>query len=92
MQLDINREPKKIDHNYISKIEEDSETKVVSLTGGLKGIYNPLLHWGKIVDLNTMTLVAEISTPITLSEKYEQTYLPRFKQDYFTIAGYDVVE
>jgi hypothetical protein len=92
MQLDINREPKKINQQYINKMEQDSETRVITLAGGLKGIYNPLFHWGKIIDLNTMTLVAEISTPITLSEKHEQTYLPRFKQDYFTMAGYEVVE
>ena len=39
-----------------------------------------------------MTLVAEISTPMTFNEKHGQTYLPRFKQDYFTMAGYQVAE
>lgn len=92
MQLDINREPKKINQQYINKIEQDSETRVVILAGGLKGIYNPLFHWGKIIDLKTMTLVAEISTPMTFNEKHGQTYLPRFKQDYFTMAGYQVAE
>ena len=92
MKLDIDRKQKKINQQFVNKIKKSSDIKVVKLSGGLKGVYNPLLHWGKIIDLNTMTLVAEISTPIKLSEKYEQPYLPRFKQDYFSMAGYKIAE
>ena len=52
MKLDINREQKKINQQFVNKMKKSSDIKVVKLTGGLKGVYNPLLHWGKIIDLN----------------------------------------
>ncbi len=90
MKLEIKKQQTKIDQKYIDKILDDSSAKAVELVGGLKGFYNSLSHWGKIIDPQTMVLVAEVSTPIVFNLEHDQNYLPRFKQDYFTDAGYDL--
>ena len=92
MKLDVSVRESKIDQRYIDKIAQNSSTKEVKLAGGLKGIYNTLSHWGKIIDPQAMTLVAELSTPIVFNHEHEQSYLPRFQEDYFAIAGYELAE
>ncbi len=92
MKLDVDVKQSKIDQQYLDKMQKDSSVKAVDLDGGLKGIYNALRHWGRVIDPQTMTLVAELSTPILFNEEHQQSYLPRFKQDYFAMAGYQLAE
>ena len=92
MKLDIDLKQSKINQEYIDKMQQDSSIKAVNLAGGLKGMYNNLAHWGKVIDPKTMTLVAELSTPITFNQEHQESYLPRFKQDYFAMAGYELAE
>lgn len=92
MKLDVDVKQSKINQDYIEKIERNQSVKEVDLVGGLKGIYNSLSYWGKVINPNTMTLVAELSTPLMYNEDNQESYLPRFKQDYFAIAGYELAE
>ncbi len=92
MKLEVDLKESQIDQKYIDKIEEGSCVKEVRLADGLKGIYDTLSYWGKVINPKTMTLVAEVSTPLIFNEEHDQSYLPRFKQDYFTIAGYELAE
>jgi hypothetical protein len=90
MKLDINVKQSQINQDYIDRIERDQSVKEVDLAGGLKGVYNSLSYWGKVINPKTMTLVAEVSTPLMYNEEYQESYLPRFKQDYFAVAGYEL--
>lgn len=92
MKLDIKVKQSKINQDYIDKIERNQSVKEVTLAGGLKGLYNTLSYWGKVINPSTMTLVAEVSTPLMFNEEHQESYLPRFKQDYFAIAGYELAE
>ena len=92
MKLDVDVRKSRIDQRYLEKMRKDASVKEVNLAGGLQGVYNSLRHWGRVIDPQTMTLVAEVSTPIVFNEEHQESYLPRFKQDYFVMAGFELAE